>query len=460
MMRPSFFSSLLANLRSLPAALRRGLRPGADPAAPPTQRMRRNFVYHLHVLKVSERTLHPLTTLGLGVVTATLFLVLVVTGVLLMIYYVPDPQKAYQSMQDIQYAVAFGGFVRALHRWAAHGMVFVILLHVMRVVFTGSYRRRELNWILGIGLGLCTLGLAFTGYLLPWDQLSFWAVSVSAAMLDNLPLVGGGIKSLLLGGEIVTSATLLRFYTLHVALLPAGLLLLLALHFWRIRKDGGLAASTSPGEDGADAGTLPAWPHLVLRESILVILVLVVLCLVSTFVAAPLGVPPDMYTPDNPEKAPWYFLWIQEAVSYSSVVGAFIFPGLLFFGFLLLPFLEREDPPGGAIVWLGARPCRRAAAISLAAGVAAFVAFEVFFSSGGDTADPLMRDLFNPATGMLLVAASAFVLGGWLTGSTRAAFLCGLVMMLVAMVGLTLMGMLRGPDWIFYFPWEAWPGGV
>jgi quinol-cytochrome oxidoreductase complex cytochrome b subunit len=285
-------------------------------------------------------------------------------------------------------------------------------------------------------------------------------VSVSTAMLDNLPLVGGGIKSLLLGGEIVTSATLLRFYTLHVALLPAGLLALLALHFWRIRKDGGLAASTSPGEGGADAGTLPAWPHLVMREALLVLSVLLVLCLVSIFVAAPLGVPPDLHTPDNPEKAPWYFLWVQEAVSYSSVVGAFVFPGLLFFGFLLLPFLEREDPPGGVFLWLGPRPCRRAVAFSLGVGLAAFLAFEAFFSSAGDSADPLMRDLFNPATGMLLVAALALVLGGWLTGSTRAGFLSGFVVMLVAIAGLTLMGLLRGPDWIFYFPWEAWPGGL
>jgi quinol-cytochrome oxidoreductase complex cytochrome b subunit len=453
-MKPSFFSALLANLKSLPGALRDGLRPGVETAQAPGRRMRRNFLYHLHTLRVSERTLHPLTTLGLGIITATLFFVLLVTGVLLMIYYVPTPREAYQSIQDIQYAVTFGSFARAAHRWAAHGMVLTILLHLIRVVFTGSYRRRELNWILGIGLGLLTLGLAFTGYLLPWDQLSFWAVSVSTAMLDNVPLIGAGIKSLLLGGQIVSSATLLRFYTLHVALLPAGLLLLLAFHFWRIRKDGGLAACASRDEN---AETLSAWPHLVLREALLVLLVLAVVCLVSTFVSAPLGVPLDFHTPGNPEKAPWYFLWVQEAVSYSSVAGGFIFPGLLFSGFLLLPFLEREDPAVGA--WLGPRPCRRAAALTLAAGVAVFLLFEVLFLSAGDTADPLARDLLNPATGMLVLAVAAFILAGWLTGSTRGAFLSGFVVMLVAVVGFTLVGFLRGPDWVFYWPWEAWPGG-
>jgi len=453
-MKPSFFSALWSNLKSLPQTCRTGLRPGGEKALDPGRRLRRNFVYHLHALKVSERALHPLTTLGLGLITATLFLVLIVTGVLLMIYYVPTPREAYQSMQDIQYAVAFGGFVRALHRWAAHGMVLTVLLHLARVVFTASYRRRELNWIMGIGLGACTLGLAFTGYLLPWDQLSFWAVSVSTAMLDNVPLIGGGLKSLLLGGEIVSAATLLRFYTLHVALLPALLLLLLAFHFWRIRKDGGLVASSAAGED---AETLPAWPHLVLREAVLVLSVLAIVCLVSAWVAAPLGVPPDFHAPGNPEKAPWYFLWVQEVVSYSSVVGGFVFPGLLLLGLLLLPFLERENRDAGR--WFGDRRCRRTIVVALAVGVLALVVFEAFFVSAGQTADPLMRDLFNPASGMLVLAVLAFGLGGWLTGSTRSAFLLGFVVMLVAVVGFTVMGLLRGPDWVFYWPWEVWPGG-
>ena len=455
-MKPSFFSALLSNLKSLPKTLRGSLRPGVEAPQAPGRRMRRNFIYHLHTLNVSERTLRPLTTLGLGVITATLFFVLVITGILLMIYYLPASRQAYSSMQDIQYAVALGGFTRALHRWAAHGMVLVVLLHLVRVVFTGSYRRRELNWVLGIGLGLLTLGLAFTGYLLPWDQLSFWAVSISTAMLDNVPLIGGCIKNLLLGGEIVSQATLLRFYTLHVALLPAGLLLLMAFHFWRIRKDGGLAASAALPQDEK---TLHAWPHLVLREAILVLLVLVVVCLVSAFVTAPLGVPPDFHTPDNPEKAPWYFLWVQEVVSYSSLVGGFVFPGLLLFGLLLLPFLEREDRAVGAYAWFGPRSCRRAAGIALASSVLAFFVFEALFVSAGAGADPLVRDFFNPASGMLVLAVFAFILGGWLTGSTRAAFLSGFVVMLVAVVGFTLMGLLRGPDWVFYWPWEAWPGG-
>ena len=454
-MKTSFFKNLLANLKSLPKSLKGGLRPGVADDQAAARRMRRNFVYHLHTLRVSERTLHPLTTLGLGIITATLFFVLTITGILLMIYYLPAAREAYQSMQDIQYAVAFGGFTRALHRWAAHGMVFSVLLHLVRVVFTGSYRRRELNWIMGVGLGALTLGLAFTGYLLPWDQLSFWAVSVSTAMLDNVPLIGDCMKKLLLGGEIVTQATLLRFYTLHVALLPAGLLLLLAFHFWRIRKDGGLAVNVLGDKE---AKTLPAWPHLVLREAVLVMVVLAAVCLVSALVSAPLGLPPDYHTPSNPEKAPWYFLWVQEAVSYSSVVGGFIFPGLLLLGCLLLPFLEREDLQAGK--WFGPSSCRRAVAVSLLVGIAALVLFEAVFIAKGEGLDPLARDILNPASGMLLVAVLAFVLGGWLTGSTRAAFLSGFVVMLVAVIGFTMMGLMRGPDWVFYWPWEAWPGGV
>ena len=344
------------------------LRPGASDSDPPQRRLRRNFIYHLHPIRVSEKTLHPLTTLGLGVITTTLLLVLSVTGVLLMIYYIPTTREAYGSMQDIQYAVTFGAFTRALHRWAAHGMVAVVLLHLARIVFTGSYIKRQLNWLIGLGLGAITLGLAFTGYLLPWDQLSFWAVNVSAAMLDSVPLAGSAIKTLMLGGELITQATLLRFYMLHVALLPAAALLLLAFHLWRIRKDGGLAATSTT------KATVSAWPHLVLREAILIIVVLIAICLVSVLIDAPLGAPPDFHAPDNPEKAPWYFLWLQEMVSYSAMIGGVVFPGLLLAGLFVLPFMDsRTESPGK---WFGTRTSRRSIAVVLGLSVGAFCLFE------------------------------------------------------------------------------------
>jgi cytochrome b-561 len=452
-----FLSTLMANVASLPGNLMRGFHPGqASEVETITLRMRRNFLFHLHPVLVAVRTLEPTATLGLGLMTLALFLVLAASGVLLMVYYVPTVLEAYTSTQDLQYAVAFGPFVRALHRWAGHAMVLTAFLHFLRVFFTGAYFRREFNWTIGVGLLLLTLGLAFTGYLLPWDQLSFWAVSVSANLLDYVPWIGGASKRALLGGREVGQAALIRFYTLHVAFLPGLVLGLLVLHVWRIRKDGGLAREPA---DQEHLRTLPAWPHLLLREAILIVVLVTVLCLVATLVPAPLGGPPDMHNPSNPEKTPWYFLWVQEMVSYSAPVGGFLFPGLLLAGLLLLPFLERE--PGGAGKWFGGPDHRVAVGVSTGVALCGLVLFEWVFMQQGVAAwlaskPPLVRDLLNPATGMLVLAAVHFLATGILARSTRTAFLAAVAVLLVAGIGFTLVAWCRGPMWIFFWPWEEW----
>src|SRR3990172_4174110 len=165
-----FLSALLKNARDLPTNLRRGLLPGALEVDGPSRRLRRGFLGHLHALQTAERTLRPATTFGLGLAALTLFLLLGLSGALLMVYYAPTPRDAYGSMQDLEHAAALGSFFRALHRWSAHAMVLAVALHLLRVVATASYRKRELNWLFGLGLLSLTLGLAFTGYLLPWDQ--------------------------------------------------------------------------------------------------------------------------------------------------------------------------------------------------------------------------------------------------------------------------------------------------
>ncbi len=145
-------------------------------------------------------------------------------------------------MLDLRGTVAFGIFLRNMHRWSAHGMVAMVFLHLCRVFLTGAYKKpREFNWVLGVVLLLVTLFLSFTGYLLPWDQLAFWAITVGTSIAGYAPLVGKQIQFLLLGDTTVGQEALLRFYVLHVAVLPAVLTLLIAVHFWRIRKDGGLS---------------------------------------------------------------------------------------------------------------------------------------------------------------------------------------------------------------------------
>jgi quinol-cytochrome oxidoreductase complex cytochrome b subunit len=200
-----------------------------------------SLALHIHPVKVRERAIRFSYTFYLGTITFSLFVVLVVTGVLLMLYYQPAIPNAYQNMKDLQYVVSDGMFLRNMHRWAAHLMVIAVFLHMLRVFYKGAYRRpREFNWVIGVFLLLLTLLLSYTGYLLPYDQLSYWAVTVGANIVKYVPVVGKEIRFLLLGGNDIGEYTLVRFYVLHCVVLPLAMSFLIGLHFWRIRKDGGL----------------------------------------------------------------------------------------------------------------------------------------------------------------------------------------------------------------------------
>jgi quinol-cytochrome oxidoreductase complex cytochrome b subunit len=208
--------------------------------------MTSNVFFHLHPVKVSRKSLRWSYTFGLGLISAILFGVLVWTGVLLMFYYVPSVERAYSTMKEIQFSVPMGQFTRNMHRWAAHGMVLAVILHMVRVFYTGAYKPpREFNWIVGVMLLLLTLGASFTGYLLPWDQLAFWAITVGTNIASYAPGAGPLMRQMLLGGQEVGQNALIRFYTLHIAVLPLLITLLVSLHMWRVRKDGGLAANDS-----------------------------------------------------------------------------------------------------------------------------------------------------------------------------------------------------------------------
>jgi quinol-cytochrome oxidoreductase complex cytochrome b subunit len=385
-----------------------------------------NFFLHVHPVKVNRNTLRPLYTLGLGLMSFFLFLILVVTGVLLMFYYVPSTTQAYDRMLDLRGSVAFGIFLRNMHRWSAHGMVAIVFLHMCRVFFTGAYKKpREFNWVLGVGLLLVTLFLSFTGYLLPWDQLAFWAITVGTSIAGYAPLVGKQIQFLLLGDTTVGQEALLRFYVLHVAVLPLVLTLLIAIHFWRIRKDGGLSrpeeparaqavtltvtAVATPGTDprfsapqpsspqpssprpsdlrpsdlrpsdlrpteprpsGSGqktyglqgfvrgpfirAGNVPdnsvfSWPNLLIAELFVFVLVVAVILVLSLMFNAPLEEPVNVMHPPNPAKAPWYFLGLQEMVSYSAFWGGVGVPTIFVLLLLLVPYIDRGA--GGVGRW-------------------------------------------------------------------------------------------------------------
>lgn len=222
----------------------------------------------LHILptKMRRRMLALDATWYLGTLTLGTFLVLVITGVLLMFYYHPSVPQAYADMKDLRFVVSSGLFLRNLHRWSAHAMVFLAFAHMFRVFYRGAYRPpREFNWVIGVVLLLITLLLSYTGYLLPWDQLAFWAITVGSNISSAVPVAGAKFHFLMLGGNQVNANALLRFYVLHCVILPLSAVLFIAVHFWRIRKDGGLYVRQSEparktAVEGFGANTAAAAP--------------------------------------------------------------------------------------------------------------------------------------------------------------------------------------------------------
>jgi quinol-cytochrome oxidoreductase complex cytochrome b subunit len=201
-----------------------------------------NVLYHLHPVKVKRHAVKVSYTLCLGGLSFFLFILLTVTGIFLMFFYRPTVTDAYANVQNLETAVAFGSLVRNMHRWAAHLMVLSVFLHMARVFYHGAYKSpREFNWVIGIILLTLTLLLSFTGYLLPWDQLSLWAVTVGTNMMGYTPVFGNQVNYVLLGSKTISGETLLRWYVLHVLMLPFVIVIFMAVHFWRVRKDGGIS---------------------------------------------------------------------------------------------------------------------------------------------------------------------------------------------------------------------------
>ncbi len=201
-----------------------------------------NVFLHLHPTRIHRTHVKITHTFCLGGLSFFLFLGLTITGVLLMFYYVPSVERAYGDILNLDTDVRFGKLMRNLHRWMAHGMVLTVLMHMMRVFYTGAYKPpREFNWVVGVVLLVLTLLLSFTGYLLPWDQLALWAITVGTNMIGSAPILGEPNRFILVGGFQVGQAALIRFYTLHVIGLPLLAAIFMTVHFWRIRRDGGLA---------------------------------------------------------------------------------------------------------------------------------------------------------------------------------------------------------------------------
>jgi cytochrome b6 len=208
-----------------------------------------NLFFHLMPVKVREKSLRVRATYYLGSISLLLFALLIVTGLLLMFYYHPAVPQAYRDMKDLRFVVSDGVLLRNLHRLGAHLMVILVFWHMFHVFYRGGYKPpHEFNWVVGVVLLLLTLLLSYTGYLLPWDQLAFWAITVGTNIISAMPFLGRPVRFLLLGGHMVGENALLRFYVLHCVILPLAAVLFIGVHFWRVRKDGGLTVREKQDE--------------------------------------------------------------------------------------------------------------------------------------------------------------------------------------------------------------------
>ena len=375
----------------------------------------RSFLLHFRPREVPERTLRFSFAFGLGDIAVVLILLLFGTGLLLKFAYEPSPGSAYDSIVYLREQVSFGQLLRNIHRWGANGLLFVVFLHFLRIFYTGSFTApRQFNWIVGLCLFGAVILSNFTGYLLPWDQLAYWAITISTSMLDYIPVIGTDLKEWLLGGTEPGPKTLMNFYAIHAAILPAALLFFVPFHFWRIRKAGGLVIPRKADEDPSVRGKMVAtMPHLIVREVSLALVVLAVVLLVAMFLDAPLAEKANPGLSPNPTKAPWYFMGIQEMLMhFHPVFALLVIPATLGLGLLLIPYISYETNTSG--VWFCSANGRKTALIAvgfaLVATVGAVLLSEFVINAGPSGPASLLRNGLIPFTIVLAVCGGFYQL--------------------------------------------------
>lgn len=292
----------------------------------------------------------------LGGTPAYLFVVQIVTGIVLAVYYQPSPATAYESVRYITEEAAFGWYIRGLHKWGATLMIAAVILHQMRVYFTGAYRKpRELNWMVGMTLLICTLMLGFTGYSLVYEQLSFWGATVGANITSGVPVVGDFMKQMLLGGEAYNARTLSRFFVLHAAVLPVAMVLLIVIHISLIRLQG-VTELKFEGESDED-DHFNFFPEHLMTELIIGLLLMVVLTTLATLLPVAMGPKADPLTTPEIIKPEWFFYVAFRWLKLFSGTFAILSTGLIVFTMYAWPFIDRwlrrRTRYPEASVWIG-----------------------------------------------------------------------------------------------------------
>jgi len=301
----------------------------------------------------------------LGGMTLFLFVVQVTTGILLLFYYRPSAEEAYESVQFLMAEVQFGWLVRSIHAWSANLMIFTAFLHLLSVFFLRAYGKpRELTWMSGFLLLIVAMAFGFTGYLLPWNELAYFATRVGTEIVGVVPLVGDFLLRIARGGEDVSGATLTRFYALHVAVLPMAIVMLLVLHLFLVQKHG-MHVPRSVAQDGSEPRSMPFLPNFLLRDLVGWLTALAVLAALAAYFPAELGEKADPFASAPAGIKPeWYFMFMFQTLKYlpahilfleGEFVGVF---GFALGGILLLvvPFLDRGTVWGHTsrlFTWVG-----------------------------------------------------------------------------------------------------------
>jgi len=334
----------------------------------------RNFfnslIFHFRPRSVQERTLRFTLTWGLGGMAVVLVCMLFGTGLMLKFVYQPVPDRAYASIIHLQNNVPFGELIRNMHHWGGNTLLVIVFLHFLRVFFTGAFHPpRQFNWIIGLAMFLAVLTSNITGYLLPWDQLAFWAITICTGMLEYIPGIGQWLQSLIRGGSDIGPATLSIFFAIHTAVIPASLLILMPFHFWRVRKASGLVIPRAPDGDPSSRGdSVPTIPNLILRELVVAVVLIAFIMFVSVVFNAPLGAKANPGLSPNPTKAPWYFAGIQELfLHFHPLFALFIIPLLMLIALVSIPYFNYQTETAG--VWFASHRGRRMAVLAAATAI-------------------------------------------------------------------------------------------
>ena len=422
-----------------------------------------SLILHMRPIRVPANALRYTHTFGLGGISLVLFLILVSTGVLMIFVYEPSPERAYQSIVFMQQEILFGRLIRGMHYWSANLLIAAAMLHMLRVFLTGAFHGpRQSNWIIGLCLLFLILLSGFTGYLLPWDQISYWAITICTEMLGYVPGIGQTLQRVILGGTEISSATLINFHALHTIVVPLSLAILMTWHFWRVRLAGGVVIPHNPGDDPKAAmDYVPFAPNLLQREIAVTLILIAFVLVIAIVFGAPLGELANPGVSPNPAKAPWYFLGFQELLQhFHPLFAVFIIPLTVAVAIFRVAYLRYDADLSGN--WFLTPKGRRMAAVAAAAALLLTPSWILVneFAVGPDGwlpgAGPIVSNGLLPFSVLAAgVVAFYLLLKKYFSASKNEVVQAMFVLFVVGFAVLTATGVwFRGAGMALVWPWQ------